>query len=239
VRWSGCGAPRAVEGAAFVRTVYGEDEPHEVKRGTSTDPARVRISSRRLCPDASEQTSQSRPFGHQSGVRPPRSGGSPPAVVNEGTAVSDDWDGVRTALGFDSYGGDPHVWRGRVLAAVRGASVLPWGGERSVEEQIRTTSAAERHSVVRNRATPMAPARELNAGLVQQSRMIRGGAGARLRDLAIRPIDLHVHLLGARVEVVMKAHRRRNGEGLRRERNDYARRTEPLTWYRTARWSHR
>jgi hypothetical protein len=62
----------------------------------------------------------------------------------------------------------------------------------------------------------------LDAGSAQQSAMIRGGVGAQLRHLTVRRVDVHVHLLSARVGIDMKTYWRRNGENFQQERNERA-----------------
>jgi len=63
---------------------------------------------------------------------------------------------------------------------------------------------------------------ELDAGSAQQSAMIRGGVGAQIRHLMVSRVDVHVHLLSARVGVVMKTYWRLNGESFKLERNERA-----------------
>jgi hypothetical protein len=70
----------------------------------------------------------------------------------------------------------------------------------------------QRRSLERVRGAVGATATELDAGSAQQSAMIRGGVGAQLRHLTVRRVDLHVHLLSARVGIVMKTYWRPNGE---------------------------
>jgi hypothetical protein len=55
-----------------------------------------------------------------------------------------------------------------------------------------------------------------------QLSVITRGRGAQHRLLTVRPVDLHAHLLSARVEVVMETYRRRIGEQFNRERNECA-----------------
>ena len=59
--------------------------------------------------------------------------------------------------------------------------------------------------------------------LAQQSARIRSGSsGALHQHLMVRQMDLHVHLLSARVGSVMKTYSRQIGELFERERNDRA-----------------
>jgi hypothetical protein len=51
--------------------------------------------------------------------------------------------------------------------------------------------------------------------------MVRGGVGAQLQHLTAR-MDLHVHLLSARVGIDMKTYWRPNDEALGQERNEHA-----------------
>jgi hypothetical protein len=62
-------------------------------------------------------------------------------------------------------------------------------------------------------------------GSGQQSVSIRGGGGgggAQHRHLTVRQVDLHAHLLRARVGNIMKTYRRQIGEHFEPERNERA-----------------
>jgi hypothetical protein len=68
----------------------------------------------------------------------------------------------------------------------------------------------------------LAPAIELDAGSAQQSAMIRGGGGGARHQHRIARMDSHVHLLSARVGVIMETYWRPNDETFEQERNEHA-----------------
>jgi len=53
--------------------------------------------------------------------------------------------------------------------------------------------------------------------------MIHGGVGAQIQHQTVGRVDVHVHLLSARVGIDMKTYRRLNGESFEPERNERAR----------------
>jgi hypothetical protein len=59
-------------------------------------------------------------------------------------------------------------------------------------------------------------------GSAQQSAVTRGTSGAQHRLVTVRRVDLHVHLLSARVGFIMKTYRHENGECFERKRNESA-----------------
>ncbi len=135
--------------------------------------------------------------------------------------------GLVAALGFDAHRGDPHVWPCRGPVTIRGASVLLGDGE----EVLKGCDNGRGDAATRRRGAGGPKARGGAVGgrprarcwLAQQSAIIRGGAvGAQHRHLSLRRLDLHVHLLSARVEVVMETYRRKNGERFEPERNERA-----------------
>jgi hypothetical protein len=122
----------------------------------------------------------------------------------------------------------PSLRRSSCLALARarsnsGCIGAPWERRRSIDGRCdsgRGAAAPSAPKSVKRRPYGARPC--ARCWSARQSAITRGGAGAQHRHLTVRRTDLHVHLLSARVGVVIKTYRRHNGERFEEKRNERA-----------------